>query len=251
MDQSAYQVHVDHEETYWWFKSRRTLFLSQMQRASDEFHSRTPLEILDYGCGSGYNLTFLSDFGKAIGGDIFKPWLENPPRARQIPRIHVDHDAAEYRERFDIVTALDVLEHMDDDVEGLKKILAFAKPNGQLILTVPAYQCLWGGEDVLSHHKRRYTQSSLAACVRSAGAEMLFSSYFNMTVLPLVAGVIWGKRLFSRRKSQESNVTPLPGWLNELLYRITDFEATQVGRQRWRSPMGASIICRLRKKTNA
>jgi len=148
-----------------------------------------------------------------------------------------------------------VLEHIDRDVDGLRRILQFLKPGGQAILTVPAYSWLWGDEDEISLHRRRYTRGSLLETCRAAGARVLFLSYFNLSILPLQAATIWGQRVARALRGQrltgsgsipvKSSVSPAPPWVNEFLYRVTVFEDSLVGRQRWRLPAGSSLVCRI------
>jgi hypothetical protein len=116
---------------------------------------------------------------------------------------------------------------------------------------VPAYQWLWGGEDELSLHKRRYTKRTLARACGSSGLTIRFLSYFNLSILPLAAMTIWLKRLWSpRRALQESNLKPTPGWLNRVLYTVTAFENRRVGEGRLVLPAGASLVCRLEAARN-
>ena len=92
--------------------------------------------------------------------------------------IGVPADLPALRGRFHIITCLDVLEHMDDDVEGLRAIAVLLAPGGQVVVTAPAYDWLWSGEDVISAHRRRYTRETLLRAARAAGFDVLFASYF-------------------------------------------------------------------------
>ena len=125
--------------------------------------------------------------------------------------------------RFDIVTCLDVLEHLDDDIDGLRTIGALLVPGGQAVVTVPAYAWLWSGEDEISAHRRRYTRAALLAASRAAGLEVLYASYFNITLVPAMAAVVWTRRLLHAGWRAESNLTAIragsagsrgrrPGW---------------------------------------
>src|SRR4030095_4726084 len=175
--------------------------------------------------------------------DVADESLKEFQKTQDFPLINLREDTRPYDDLFNILTALDVLEHMDDDVNGLREMQRFLAPQGQVILTVPAYRWLWSGEDVISHHKRRYTTRQLVRCCRLAGYEVLFMSYFNFTVLPGIMAVVWAKKLFSPNGSEHSDLQPLPNWLNALLHKVTSFEARWVGAQRQRMPAGASIIC--------
>jgi len=72
----------------------------------------------------------------------------------------------------------DVLEHIEDHRGVLARLATLVRPGGRLYLTVPAYQWLWSGEDVLGGHHRRYSRGALARVVREAGFDVEFASYF-------------------------------------------------------------------------
>ena len=246
----GFQVTRTHESDHWWFRSRRDLFLLQVERAlnaSGQRSSRSrPHRLLDFGCGTGFNLGALSAFGEVYGADRLRPERERFCLSHQFPIIDAERELEQYGGAFDVVTALDVLEHLDDDVGGLVALGKLLAPGGQIVLTVPAYQWLWGGEDVISEHRRRYTKRNIEDVCRAARFSVEYSSYFNLSILPAMTAVVWGRKLLSRTREPRSNLSSPPDWLNELLYTITAFEATWVGLERVVMPAGASIVCRIR-----
>ena len=70
---------------------------------------------------------------------------------------------------FDLVTGLDVVEHLDDDLAGLREMRRVLRPGGYAFLFVPAFMFLWGVQDDISHHRRRYTLRGLQQTVAAAG----------------------------------------------------------------------------------
>lgn len=247
MLRKGYQVTADHEATHWWFVARRQLVLLQVRRAVAEVGSlgRAP-RLLDYGCGTGFALTFLADFGDVYGGDVGPDALREFQRSHRFPLLDLNADLEPYYGTFDVLTALDVLEHIDDDVDGLRRMERLVSPRGQIILTVPAYPWLWGGEDVISQHKRRYTKRALVRACRAAGLDVLYMSYFNILTLPAMATVVWTRRLTSPRWAEQSNLDAGPRRLNGFLRRLTEFEARLVGSERIPLPAGTGLVCRLR-----
>jgi SAM-dependent methyltransferase len=205
------------------------------------------LRLLDFGCGTGFNLTLLSEFGDVSGADRFRPEHETFRLEHQFPMLDVERDLQAHQGQFDLVTALDVLEHIDDDVAGLRQLSDLLKPHGAMVLTVPAYRWLWGGEDIISEHRRRYTSTELNERCVAAGLQVEFISYFNLSILPAMTSVIWGRRLLTPNAEPQSSLSTPPSWINEALYRLTSSEASMVGNETVRMPAGASIICRLRK----
>jgi len=246
MLREGYEVTATHEATHWWFRSRRDLFLRQVARAAAGL--RRPdrrLRILDYGCGTGFNLEPLAAYGDVVGADVADLALGEFRKAAATPLLDLRQDLAAHHGRYDIVVALDVLEHCEDDVTGLGEMTRFLVPDGQLVLTVPAYDWLWSGEDVVSRHLRRYTRRRLVAACAAAELRVLYASYFNLSILPAMAATIWTRRLLDPATRERSNVKPTAPWLNEALYTITAAEARWVGDERLALPAGASLVCRL------
>ena len=242
MQREGFRVTAEFEGNHWWFRSRRDLFLRQVERAAGEIE-REDLELLDYGCGTGHNLHFLAHYGQARGADLQNPQAKGLRETSVEPLLDLTRDLSEYHGHFDIITALDVLEHFDDDVAGLRQIGRFLRPDGQVILTLPAYGWLWSGEDVISEHRRRYTRAMLERSCRAAGFRIHFLSYFNLSILPAMASVIWLRRLFGSDTAR-SNLSPTARPLNAMLYALTSLEARSIGSQRLRLPAGASLVCR-------
>jgi SAM-dependent methyltransferase len=119
MQQHTYAILRRVEGTHWWFVGRRKIiegFLAQICSSI----SGEP-RILDVGCGTGANLEMLSRFGDAEGIDVSHDAL-NFCRERGLQNVKWG-EAARLpfeSETFDLVTAFDVVEHLDDDVGGLK-----------------------------------------------------------------------------------------------------------------------------------
>jgi SAM-dependent methyltransferase len=245
MQREGFRVTAAFEEQHWWFRARRDLFLCQVEKALREGgeRGRRP-RLLDYGCGTGFNLRFLARYGEAFGADVGHAYGEE---FRSVPEgawVALDGDLSPHKGRFDVVTALDVLEHLDDDVAGLVAMRELLGPGGQLVLTVPAYRWLWSGEDAISDHRRRYTRPALERACRAAGFELRFVSYFNLAILPAVAATIWAERLLHPNAPPRSNLRPLAPRVNEWLYRLVAREARWVGQERVRLPAGASLVAR-------
>ncbi|MEN3371119.1 MAG: hypothetical protein V7609_3262 [Verrucomicrobiota bacterium] len=149
---------------------------------------------------------------------------------------------------FDLVTMFDVLEHIEDDSGALREIFRVLKRDGMLILTVPAYRFLWGAQDEISHHKRRYRASEIKQRLHEAGFVLLKLSYFNTLLFPFIAAIRLG-RAFKRREPEElkSDFTLTnEGAANDLLARILAWERHLVAR--WNLPFGVSIVGLARKK---
>lgn len=246
MQQHTYAIMREVEDKHWWYVGRRRIIADFVRRISQQLRAegKTEVRILDIGCGTGGNLETLSSFGRAEGVDISTEALEFC-RARGLNNVR--QGAAETlpyeSDSFDLVTGLDVVEHLDDDVEGLREMRRVLHPAGRLLLFVPAFMFLWGVQDDVSHHRRRYTLPELKRKLEQAGLRVERASYANFTFFgPILLG-----RLFMRasgvRPASENNINVSA--LNGLLGRILGAESWWLKRMSF--PFGVSIICVARR----
>jgi SAM-dependent methyltransferase len=140
-----------------------------------------------------------------------------------------------------MLTAFDVIEHLDDDMGALRTMRECLRPGGILVVTVPAFNALWGPHDVINHHRRRYTRRVLLQRLRAAGFVPERTSYFNSWFFLPVAAIRLFRRLAPTSGEPKSDFrTPHP-LINRLLCSIFSFEARLM--QRFSLPVGVSIIC--------
>ena len=227
-----------YEAEYWWFVGRRELVNRALRPLLAEGRART----LDVGCGTGYQLRWLGERSRAYGVDLAAEALSFcrergldglvQGRAERLPFA----DGS-----FDVVLALDVLEHLQDDAGALREWWRVLVPGGHVVLFVPAYEFLWSGEDYVSRHARRYARASLAERLKEAGFVICRLTYANAVLLPAMAATILVRRAFRPRSLYKSNLSPLPGWLNSLLGRIFTLEAALL--ERFTAPAGSSLFC--------
>src|SRR6266581_7482038 len=181
MQAHTYSIMFQVEESHWWFIGRRRIiegFVADIVRKIGKLKPR----ILDVGCGTGANLQLLSKFGVAEGVDVSSEALEFC-RARGLTRVK--QGAAESLPfedaSFDLITGLDVVEHLDDDLAGLTEMRRVLRPEGRAVLFVPAFMFLWGVQDDISHHRRRYDLRELKQKVNEAGLSVERATYANIT----------------------------------------------------------------------
>ena len=131
------------EESNWWYAGRRDLIIKAVEKFRDESGDKT-LQILDAGCGTGINLRYLSAYGKACGLDISKEALKFSCIRGPSALICGSLDKLPLKNKqFDLVVALDVIEHIQDDLTAVLELNRVLRPGGCLIATVPAFQFLW------------------------------------------------------------------------------------------------------------
>ena len=251
MQQHTYAIMRRVEESHWWFVGRRQIIRSFLERlcrdlrmSRSEQGLSSTLSILDVGCGTGANLEMLSQFGAAEGVDVSGEALSF---CQQRGLTNVKQGAAEAlpyaADSFDLVTGLDVVEHLDDDLAGLKEMRRVLRRGGRTLLFVPAFMFLWGVQDDVSNHRRRYTLKGLKRVVRNAGFEVERATYVNLSFFaPILLG-----RLFMRatrlRPESENNLTI--GFLNGGLGKVLGAESFPLRYLNF--PFGVSIICVARR----
>lgn len=252
MQQHTYSIMYQVEGAHWWFVGRRRIiesFLAPLcQKLKAERHpasqSTPAFKILDIGCGTGANLEMLSRFGDAEGVDVSAEALafcrqRGLGSVRQGDAEHLPWEDGS----FDLVTGLDVVEHLDDDVAGLKEMRRVLRPGGYAFLFVPAFMFLWGVQDDISHHRRRYTLKGLQQVAREAGFEIERATYANIFFfLPVLVGRLL-MRLTRIRPASENNINIKA--LNGVFGRIFGAESSIL--RYVNLPFGVSAICVARR----
>lgn len=243
MMQHTYPILYKVEESHWWYIGRRRIIASFVERICSEIKDHRP-RILDVGCGTGANLVMLSQFGDAEGVDISEDALSF---CRERGLENVRHGAAEklpYEdETFDLVTALDVVEHLDDDVAGLKEMRRVLRPGGHLLLFVPTFMFLWGVQDEVSNHRRRYRMPELRRTVEKAGFRVERTTYANITFFMPVLLIRKFMRLTGIRTETENSINISA--LNGLFGRVFGAESRLLHHMN--IPFGVSGLCVARR----
>jgi hypothetical protein len=141
---------------------------------------------------------------------------------------------------------LDVLEHIERDAETLVALGKLLKPGGTMVLTVPAYQWMFGPHDEFLHHKRRYSSSGLRKLIVSADLTVRRLTYFNTILFPIAAIVRLKSRLMPT-KVRVSETTP-PKLLNWILEGTFSSERHFIPRMVF--PFGLSLLCTVQSKSS-
>lgn len=155
-----------------------------------------PHRVLDVGCGWGVTLEYLERAGHHVTGmDIGRGGLDkldNPGRSLILGDIESGPIPEHAHGQYDVVLALDVLEHLDDDSRALLNLASLVRSGGLLIVTVPARADLWSEFDTIQGHKRRYGKETLMSRIAETGA---FGRYEAVHCWPwLVPLARWSRR---------------------------------------------------------
>lgn len=144
-------------KTHWWGRGHYSIV---KELITDYLRSRNNLRSLDMGCSGGIMMDFLKQFGKVYGLDISFDGLSYC----QDQKVVVQADAVKVpfiRESFDLITILDVVEHVDDDNALFEEAYRVAKKGAIVFVNVPAFSFFWRSHDVRYGHKRRYSRSKI------------------------------------------------------------------------------------------
>jgi len=243
MDDASYQQYLD--ETGDWLKIARTRLLAHLVERHRPSGDR--LDLLEVGAGAGQNLAALARFGSVDAIEI-NPLGREAILARGIAReVFADPVPFALNRRYDVICALDVVEHLEHDVESLRWIAGLLRPGGLLILTVPAYQWLFSDHDRALGHYRRYTRARLVG-VLPAGMRVLSAAYFMHFAFPLavVARAAWSLGRMLRQSGPGKQASPRGGMVSKVLARMQSAELFLIERG-YHPPFGLSVYVAARR----
>lgn len=234
------------EARHFWFLGTRRVILAALERALGG--RLEGARLLDLGCGTGFTLTQLPRSVRRVGLDYSRAAIALARRrATGAALVRGSAYALPFAsEGFDAVLALDVLEHLDRDLDAARELRRVLAPGGVAIVTVPAFAALWSAHDEALDHHRRYRLREIEGVLREAGFAIEHASYYNFFLFPVVAGARLAER--ARRalgiaaggadRSADLRVPPAP--LNALLGAILGSERALAPRVRL--PVGVSCL---------
>ena len=241
MDREYAERYGRFEQWHWWFRGRQRIIMEVLRR---ELGERPTRWIASVGCGPAEGLVWLRAVAGSTGGVVGID-ADSVHARRPVPGLEYvvgDLEALPLAPAsVDAVLALDVLEHLDDDSGGLREAVRLLRPGGLLLVTVPALPSLWGAQDVINHHRRRYTRKTLSGAFARAGLPRPSITYFNTLLFPPVAAVRWVRRALGAPGEVRSDFDDSqPGLLNDLLAAVFALERHLVCRVPM--PVGVSLL---------
>ena len=244
MMEHTYPILYKVEQSHWWYIGRRRIIAGFVEEICRQVTDRRP-RILDVGCGTGANLLLLSKYGQAEGVDVSEDALAFC-RERGLDQVTLGAgEEMPYEDgTFDLVTAFDVVEHMDDDLAGLREFRRVLRPGGRVLLFVPTFMFLWGLQDEVSNHRRRYRLPELRRVLEQAGFEIERSTYANITFFLPILVVRQFMRLTGIRTATENSIN-VPAF-NRVFGAILGAESTIL--RYLNLPFGVSGLCVARVK---
>lgn len=237
MKRKAYQQYIDESES-WLKRSRRDLLGALVQENAPQ---RDDLKLLELGAGVGQNIPVLVRYGTVDAAEIDPKGLEALQLRSDVRHVYDTPIPFELEQAYDVICAMDVIEHLADDREALRWIFDSLADGGIFVATVPAYPWLFSDHDRALGHYRRYTRASFEAVVPE-GFLRTVTCYFNSTLLPVavVSRMIWSLK---RREGASLNKQSAPsrGILDAFLYRVLSTEQRLIARG-MRPSFGLSVV---------
>ena len=228
LEKVAYASIYEREDEHWWFLGRRRVLAALLASVDPPGGWR----ILDVGCGTGGNFHFLDAYGQVEGCD----YSEEAIRFCHMRGTHPAQVASIYElpyedESFDLVTCLDVIEHLRFDLPAFRELNRVLKKGGYLLATLPAGPHLYNDFDCLAGHLRRYTMQEMRMLLAEGGFETLRLTCYTTLVHPLIRYYMWrGSITNGRNKCTQGMQTVIPS-ANRILKLAQDLEARIVSRR--------------------
>ncbi len=238
MQEIIYHTNFKLENEYWWFIARNQI----LKKVVLDFTKINQNQyLLDVGCGTG---AFAAEFNKitnVIGIDTSRLALDYASK-RGLTNLMNCYLNEFPKDKYqpDVITFLDVIEHIDDDKSVVKDAYNILNKNGYIIASVPAYQWLWSQHDVLHMHYRRYTKKKFIKLFKEAGFTIQYASYFNSILFPLIATKRIIDKFTGSDKKDISPIEEVSPLMNYILKNIFLFEKKLIPNLNL--PFGVSIV---------
>jgi len=248
MDKIYYQEYFHLERNHWWFRARKAIINTLLKK----FVHGNQGNVLNVGAATGETSNYLSAFGNVTSVEYEKDCCAFVKETLGLDFINASITELPFEEnKFDLVTAFDVIEHVAEDQLAVNELFRVCKPGGIVAITVPAFEFLWSKHDDINHHQRRYTSRNLRKLFYVFNGKILFSSYFNTFLFLPVAITRLLARIFPfivRRKGSGSDFSYSGGAVSTFLFfRMMKSEAFFL-KNGISFPFGISLVLLYRKE---
>lgn len=227
------------EKTYWWHVGKKHL----VKYLVEKYTKAANLNILEIGCGAGEITQDLQKYGTVLGNDVSETALA-ACRSKGFQNLLYGDinqlDLSSYTKKFDLILALDVLEHIQNDMEAMQRIIKLLKPGGIFLVAVPAYKFLWSSHDEALEHKRRYTSFEIITKLKDTGFSILKNSHFVFWSFFPIALVKFLGNFLGRNAYPKSSYIELPDFLNNFMIKVLEFETRMIDKLYL--PLGTTIV---------
>lgn len=243
--QVAYAQYVE-EPSDWLKRNRARLVVSLIGK----YVGARALEVLEVGAGIGQNVPSVRRLGPVDVEEINVQALAQLLRMPEVRTVFSDPIPFTTERTYDVVCALDVVEHLLDDKAAIAWFMSLLRRNGLLVITAPAYQWLFSDHDVALGHYRRYTKQGLLRALPSDGSStVLQAGYFNSFLFPLAVTTraAWSlSRLVAGDKISTKQPSPRNRWVDRIFGSVLATEV-RLARAGARLPFGLSVYVVVRR----
>lgn len=234
MEKKVYERHIKNQKTHWWFSVRRDLIF----RFIKKFSKKKRIKILDYGCGSGTNISVLTKLGQVHCYEKdYKTSRYLSLKYKKNRKVAVIKKIKKTL-KYDCIVLADVLEHIKNDKQALNNLKKNLNPKGLILLTIPAYNYLFSKKDVVLKHYRRYGFNQIKNLV-SKNFKVLRITFFNTFLFAPIALITLVLKFLKVDYIEKVENTPNK-FINNLLMNI--FKAELFFLKYIDFPFGVSII---------
>jgi SAM-dependent methyltransferase len=245
MEKSYAEHYALLEGEHWWFRARRKILRALLAQLEWPQQPR----ILEIGVGPGHNLLEIYPSDARLEGVEPDVELARLAAARcpvPVLQASIDRLAPGIQDgSYDGVTMFDVLEHIKDDVRALQVVNQKLKPGGRIVLSAPAYMWLWGQQDVVNQHCRRYTKGELREKLQAADFRTERMTYFNTFLFPPIAAVRVLAHIGRREPAPDGDFAYVPSSSNAILFNL--FASEGIFLRLFDFPFGVSVFAAARK----
>lgn len=241
MQQDSYEQY-EVESKNWLYRGRSYLIGKCVERYKP---ASTPLDILEVGAGVGPNIQTLNKFGHVDVTEIDQLGIQKLRESHEVRHLFTQPIPFELDARYDVICALDVLEHIENHEFAVEWMVDHLKTGGVAIFTVPAFQVLFSSHDEALHHFRRYTAKTLGEILPSS-CRILMCTYFNSTlmglaVVPRIPSIL-KHRLGLKPKQMTKMKSAVPQVVDKVFFGILKAESDLIDKG-VRIPIGLSLVC--------
>jgi len=237
MRDDAYIALHELQNTHWWFVGGRFIYRTLIEIGLGK-EAKTP-RMLEIGCGSGGNLSTLSAFGPTVGLEVSSQALALIKDRPRLGLVQANAEALPFAsDSFDGVHLWAVLEHLEDDLVGLREARRVCRPHGSVTLQTAALPILWSHHDEANLHKRRYLRDQLADLLRTAQLPPILLSYQNFIVFFPTLIVRRIQHFFVRSPRYDMGMSN--PWFNKIMLKILRFEAWFL--KKYKFPIGVDLV---------
>ncbi len=229
----------------WWFRAKEEIVKSLVRSSL-----RPDSVVCLLGLGSGGTIRRLRQLAPdcTISGLDLDPESVahceaiDPPGIYRVADLETDSIAAQ--NSLDLVVALDILEHLEQDGGVTARVKSTLKPGGMFAVNVPAHPWLFSDHDRHLGHRRRYRPREIRTLMEHQGLEIVHDTPLFSSALILVA--VWRRLILPLFGGMDHSdvVLSFPRPIDSLLYLVARLEGVAA---RYGLPFGSSHFVLARK----